>query len=90
MSIPSWARVGMDIVCIDASGAEAALAVGGTYRIKGFSSWGDGPEYFVISGVPFEYQDGWYPRRFRPLIAQSDDISTHFQHHLSNPVREEA
>ncbi len=103
MSIPAWARVGAKVVCVDNHDAIDArgnpiqpLIVGEVYRIERLyverhRFRGEvvvGP-CVSLAGVQ-SAKHGWSLSRFRPLITQSDDISAHFQHHLSNPVREEA
>ena len=90
-AIPSWARVGAKVVCVDDSCRPGRLWLTYTpivaeriYVIAGVGpSWlgGDEPVLF-LDGCPNSTfgvgDDGWRVSRFRPLITQEDDIATHF------------
>ena len=92
MSIPSWAYRGAKVACTRAPQSRSAAALfcpepvaHGVYTVLVAELWAGEP---VIELV--EFPDSLFRADlFRPLITQSDDISAHFQHHLSNPVREE-
>jgi hypothetical protein len=84
MSLPSWARVGAKVVCIDAVGTPE-LVEGQTYtieavddvplRVGGFGVW------LVDVGVMQDRVGSYFGfrlSRFRPLVTIEDDIATHF------------
>ena len=83
MSVPSWATVGERVVCVADSSTACIHPGPAVYTITKAGYFGCSNWHIVVGGC-VERAD-----RFRPLITQSDDISAHFQHHLSNPVREE-
>jgi len=87
--IPSWARVGAKVVCIDAeweavdAGCRGSLdpslqeicTIQGVYSSLGFV-------YFALVG----YDGADYEiSGFKPLISQADDIATHFKALLDVP-----
>ena len=98
MSIPSWARVGAEVVCVRSfdkartmydKGYRARPVTNQTYRLTWVDEYPDlGVVVCCLEGFPSAH--AFDLKGFRPAITQSDDISAHFRHHLSNPVREEA
>lgn len=93
MSIPSWAKVGAKVVCVDDTprlnrvsvhnGDFGGLTRGQIYTIRGYGSAG-GYATLVLSeidrGIP---ENGFNPARFRPVKTIEDDISEHFAQHLT-------
>lgn len=101
MSIPAWARVGAKVVlCRAIAGTgkahEVWPVVGGVYTIRGVVIDADGCGLHleeIVNKVDI-YSDGvgevdFKVERFRPIISQADDISTHFQALLSTPEKKE-
>lgn len=96
--IPSWARVGAKVVCIEGGDPECAA-----HTMFGLD-WPKTSEVVTVVrafinpwNVPVlhlkEYPSpderyGWDIARFRPLITQSDDISAHFAHLLDTSAPE--
>jgi len=99
MSIPSWAYRGAKVVCVknfpraEVEGVNHPH-VNSVYTIREIDPVPPGDCIRLAEVIGHICLDGheasWGIECFRPLITQSDDISAHFQHHLSNPVREEA
>lgn len=81
--IPSWARVGAKVVCVDARGA-SELDERGTYTISriddGFAIGGIG--VWLVEAAPISVRwhnyQGFRLSRFRPLVTLEDDITTYF------------
>lgn len=85
--IPSWARVGAKVVCVDNSYHGQGVNRGLRPDMRSICTiseiipciWGGGyafvvpefPNFCPVSG----YDLGWKSSRFRPLITQQDDIS---------------
>lgn len=71
-------RVGMKVVCVDASGNVPMLNLGAIYTICGFTE-DDPPGLQLVEVSPNEPGDNWYtgfrPRRFRPVVERKTDIS---------------
>lgn len=100
MSIPTWARKGAKVVCVNAEATSAfgvqELIEGDVYVIR-WVGWFhhelQGRHAAVrVVGIERFCNRRDYPfdaLRFRPLISQADDISTHFQALLSTPVKKE-
>lgn len=99
-AIPSWARVGAKVVCVDAadtqSGGVPEIAEGVVYQIRWaghYSDWYNG-EYSGVRLVGIDRFDtavlsdvAFKLFRFRPLITQQDDITTHFEQFLHTPQK---
>lgn len=97
-AIPSWARVGAKVVCIKGGTPNSAA-----YTMFGISypttdevvtitkafvnPWGRAVLDLVEYPSPQEGV-GWEIEHFRPLVSQSDDIATHFAHHLDTRAPE--
>ena len=89
--LPSWARVGAKVVCVDAG--PRRLTAGGVYTIRQVvvgAIDADGAPYVGVHLEEIQrtpYRDiGVVPfdiARFRPLVSQSDDIAL-FTHHLDS------
>ena len=87
--IPSWARVGAKVVCVDAGPGDVRT---GTQRLVA-------GEIYTLSEVTDEFRvpackiaEHGYGRdeycrldRFRPLITQQDDLANHFKALLDVP-----
>lgn len=83
----TWAKVGMKVVCVDASGVRSIqkpLELGAIYTVREISicmRYGDTgiilDEIFNEAVDGFNLELGYFIRRFRPLIAQTieDDIA---------------
>lgn len=95
--IPSWAVKGAKVVCVDATPNQfgVLLTKGDVYTVRGISvmdTYGENGLLLeeVSTGGAFSWNGeevGFAFRRFRPAITQSDDISTHFSHHLHAPQK---
>lgn len=93
MSLPSWARVGAKVVCVDAVGAPE-LVERQTYtieaiddvplRLGGLGVWL--VEVSIMQNAVGSYY-GFRLSRFRPLVTIEDDITTYFAELLTAPVR---
>lgn len=87
MSIPSWAKVGAKVVCVDDSydctgaGKEPLITAGTVYTVESISD-----PYIRLLEVEgaFSRYGGYRWRRFRPLVtrSQEQDIAEHFARHL--------
>jgi hypothetical protein len=88
MTLPFWVRVGAKCVCVNARGTPW-LTEGAKYTIGSISHYSHG-SYFVISELPPEVQDGWYPWRFKPAVDDTDEAIERdaelFRHHLTTPL----
>jgi len=98
--MPSWARVGAKVVCVDPNPSWANVLWAATpakdciYTIREIVD-GDAILVEEIRNVDaaVHLNDGTYRRgepcfgiwRFRPLITQQDDIATHFKALLDVP-----
>jgi hypothetical protein len=96
MSIPSWARPGVKVVCIDGAGGSDvtigrwAPQVGSVYTVRGYYV---GPcwdqiylaEYRHPKTHPDGCEIGWRASNFRPLVSnkrtEAEDVAL-FTHHL--------
>jgi hypothetical protein len=93
MSIPSWARVGAEVVCIKREPWNLLAGVekdqhgpcfGDVCVIQGFAGGaGRLPLCLFLGG----YSDAYSIACFRPVKTIEDDISEHFAQHLKTPVR---
>lgn len=87
MSIPSWARVGAKVVCVDAGPGpvrhSVAPLVKGTLYTIASTEWGSVIEAPIIRIVESRGRFGLF--RFRPLVTrtQEQDISAYFKPLLS-------
>ena len=95
--LPSWARVGAKVVCVDADprGGDRPrrLTAGGVYTIRQVvvgAIDADGAPYVGVHLEEIQrtpYRDiGVVPfdiARFRPLVSESDDVAL-FTHHLDS------
>lgn len=86
MSVPSWARVGAKVECVDTMFCR--LSAKTIYIISGICQEDGVDRYLSVEG-DFNSEDGspglWLIRRFRPVvsISQADDLEAHFNQHLS-------
>jgi hypothetical protein len=97
MSIPAWARVGAEVVCVRSfqnartvydQGYRSKPAINKTYRLTWVDEYPDlGVTVCCLDGFPSAH--AFDLKGFRPAISQADDISTHFQTLLSTPVKKE-
>jgi len=92
-AVPSWARVGAKVVCVQSviyQEAYSPLVRGAVYTVAAIiepieaARWDgnvDASPAFVLAEVdnPYSYTNAYDIRRFRPLVSQEDDIATHFQ-----------
>lgn len=89
MSLPSWARVGAEVIYVDDSpgrlGGEDVMKVGQTYVLRAVTDEFAEPACRV-HGDGLRSYEFMALSRFRPLITLEDDIATHFRQHLD--VRE--
>jgi hypothetical protein len=83
LTIPSWARKGAKVVCVDAADhggylyAPRDIANGDIYTINGVICE-PGGAYLVLDGYPNPDRGhgpdiGWDIRRFRPLVEDKSD-----------------
>ena len=94
MDLPSWARVGAKVVCIDAGPPRNGMPIkhnlvaGQTYVISDLCTapfWSS--PGVRVAGLRWPH-NGWADlSRFRPLVDQQTDIATHFAHHLKQPEK---
>ena len=96
--LPSWARVGAKVVCVDGKPRLCSTAPlpheGAIYTIRGveWCVWGSGdvgPAVYLVEINRGKSAGREWPfglNRFRPMVTQEDDIATHFRQHLD--VRE--
>lgn len=86
-AIPSWARVGAKVVCVDARGTRQ-LEAGEIYEVAwvGLSQKKRLPMLGINGTTDVDGNRGeWKISRFRPLVTIEDDIATHFAEHLRQP-----
>lgn len=88
-AIPSWAKIGAKVVCVDdrpgTKNGAAGLVKGAEYRLSSVYVSAEGNAACRVTAFP----DGKLRlSRFRPLVSQADDISTHFAHHLDTRAPE--
>ena len=80
--LPSWARVGAKVVCVDASGRGASqLSEGDVYVVSwcGLSDRLRAPMIGIAGTTDRAGNEGqWKVSRFRPLVTIEDYIATHF------------
>jgi len=83
--IPSWARVGAKVMCVDGATDPHGNAVvaGETYTISRTDS--DGVTGYVSLVEDRDQDCGWYVSRFRPLITLEHDMAVHFERLLDVP-----
>lgn len=100
-AIPSWVKKGVQCVLVDTSCDPTRILrnpfppKGEPLTITGVRTdpW-DGAWCVTIEGHPNPMwalpvaDGGWRVSRFRPLITQQDDISTHFARYLNTDHRE--
>lgn len=91
MSIPSWAKVGAKVVCVDGEDTSGALLSGVVYTVDGISGDRYGVFLHIEAARLNDATDGnaWLVSRFRPVSERTakDDISEHFAVYLKTPVR---
>lgn len=100
MDVPSWCRVGQKVVCIDGgqfnrASDEIVPETGGIYTIRDVELF-DGfvfLRFVEVVNEPYQYAEAFgevnfSSHGFRPLVSQQDDIKTHFQALLDQPMRE--
>jgi hypothetical protein len=103
MSVPSWARRGQKVVCVDdtdlehRSYQETCPVSGAVYTIREVMPSTRWPGEFVITLVeivnqPQRYAGGlceccFRGTRFRPLVTLESDIETHFAQYLKTDHR---
>jgi hypothetical protein len=92
--VPSWARKGVKVVCIDAAerpgpGEWTPIESGRTYTIRAVSILFAGQIDLVLAEITrplfFGLEPGYAIERFRPLVAdksESEDVAL-FEHHLA-------
>ena len=87
MTVPSWARVGAKVVCVDTSPGDwngrGGFVAGEIYTLTWVWTHRNGTPVCAVSAFPRSIAR---ISRFRPLITIEDDIATHFRQHLD--VRE--
>lgn len=96
MDLPSWARVGANVVIVPVKRAPAPgewmpRAKAGTIVIvTAVYVLADGIG-LQVTGMPTQRPDGravaYALHCFRPLVDQQTDIATHFAHHLKQPEK---
>ena len=99
MDLPSWARVGAKVVCVDDVDHRETrylhkdwVSAGQTYIIREVYFDGGLPGFLLV-GVKGHInpvcglEQGYAISRFRPLVDQQTDIATHFAHHLKQPEK---
>lgn len=92
MSIPAWARKGAKVVYVDDS--PGYIESGNLMRLREVYTLIEVTDEFSepacrVTGAGLQPWEFMRLSRFRPLISQADDISTHFQALLSTPVKKE-
>ena len=84
--IPSWARIGATVVCLDADRSAGQLNMGEAYSISGVGTAYGRPFLCIVGTSSADGGVGrWWLPRFKPLISQADGISTHFHQLLQVP-----
>jgi len=88
-AIPSWARVGAKVVCVDArpgtrNGA-GGLVEGAEYTLSHVYVSIQGNAACKVTAFP---NGRLRLSRFRPLVSQADDIATHFSQFLDTRAPE--
>jgi hypothetical protein len=83
-ALPSWARVGAKVVCINADGFGCNWW--GAYPVKGnqYTISGYGPDFDTFMLAEIGGNAEWSCYRFRPLVTLEEDIANHFQVHLDH------
>lgn len=102
MDLPSWARVGAKVVCVDNAPHPGTgwpdndqPEIGTVYTIVSFGVNPIGEAALYLAEIcrgprtvaHYGYDTGYALRRFRPLVDQQTDIATHFAHHLKQPEK---
>lgn len=90
-AIPSWARVGAKVVCVDASPppfgwSRDPLVAQAIYQIEAIEVDHTGVGLFLVEAKTLSTTRGYWANRFRPLITQSDDMAAHFRKLLDVPA----
>jgi len=90
-AIPSWARVGAKVVCIDDEKAtgrfipasyrgswDGDLVKGSIYTISAYGKHSAFPDMLCVHVSEAPRKAPFALRRFRPLVTLEDDITTYF------------